>query len=166
MGWTDQSLTAPTTQKLPGSSRWARNATDRFLVFGHESPFHGSCNETSGGITTWDTRKWRTKHSFEQIDEYKVTNGSYTDGSPPVGVVGCTPLWFDDHPKFRNGGLVAAAWAEHGTRILEVSKTGTISEKGYFVPFAGETAAAYWLTDDIVYAIDLTRGIDILRVAG
>ncbi|MGH2808277.1 MAG: hypothetical protein ACRDKT_13490, partial [Actinomycetota bacterium] len=90
--------------------------------------------------------------------------GTYTDGSPPAGAVGCSPLWFDDHPRFRNGGLVASAWAEHGTRILEVSRTGRIAEKGYFVPFAGETAAAYWITDEIVYAIDLTRGIDILRV--
>lgn len=31
------------------------------------------------------------------------------------------------------------------------------------MPFGGETGAAHWLTDEIVYTVDLTRGIDILR---
>jgi hypothetical protein len=31
------------------------------------------------------------------------------------------------------------------------------------VPYAGSTSAAYWLNNDIVYAVDYTRGIDILR---
>jgi hypothetical protein len=34
------------------------------------------------------------------------------------------------------------------------------------LPSAGSTSAAYWITRDIVYAVDYTRGIDILRYAG
>jgi hypothetical protein len=33
----------------------------------------------------------------------------------------------------------------------------------WFVPFAGSTSAAYWVNRRIVYAVDYTRGIDILR---
>ncbi|MGH2807113.1 MAG: LVIVD repeat-containing protein, partial [Actinomycetota bacterium] len=65
--WTDQSLGLPGNQLLPGSSRWPRNATDRFLLFGYESPFGGTCSkETAGAITTWDTRNWRKRHSFKE----------------------------------------------------------------------------------------------------
>lgn len=39
-------------------------------------------------------------------------------------------------------------------------------EKGLFLPLGGETIATYWVTDEIVYAIDTTRGIDILRYGG
>lgn len=34
------------------------------------------------------------------------------------------------------------------------------------LPSAGSTSAAYWITRDIVYAVDYTRGIDILRYTG
>jgi hypothetical protein len=38
--------------------------------------------------------------------------------------------------------------------------------KGYFLPNAGSTSAAYWINRNIVYAVDDTRGIDILRYNG
>ena len=43
---------------------------------------------------------------------------------------------------------------------------GSLTETGWFMPWGGETSAAYWVTDDLVYAIDFNRGIDILRVTG
>jgi len=112
---------------------------------------------------TWDASAWRTSHSFRLIDEFRVANGTYTDGNPAAGAFGCTTMWFDDHPAFRDGGLVASAFFEHGTRFLSINKKGRISEVGYFMPAAGSTIAAYWITDEIVYAIDIYRGIDILK---
>jgi hypothetical protein len=47
-----------------------------------------------------------------------------------------------------------------------VSDQGKVSEEGYFLPYRGDTSAAYWLTDEIVYAVDYERGIDILRYKG
>jgi hypothetical protein len=72
-------------------------------------------------------------------------------------------MWFQEHPDFASGGLVASAFFEHGTRFLEVDRKGKIAEVGYFMPAAGETIATYWITDEIVYAIDISRGIDILQ---
>jgi hypothetical protein len=96
-------------------------------------------------------------------DVYRVDGGAYVDGRPPANT-GCGH-WFDTHPEWRNGGLVAMAWYEHGVRLLSVDGDGKIEEAGYFVPVDGATSAAYWVTDEIVYATDYNgRGIDILRV--
>ena len=145
------------------SNRWPNGGRDRFYLVQGETPLSRFCNENSGAFMTWDASKWRKTHTFSVIDEFRVDNGTYTDGSPPVGIWGCTNMWFDDHPKFRNGGSVAAAFFEHGTRFLDVDKKGEISEAGYFMPHGGNTIASYWITNDLVYAIDMNRGIDILR---
>ena len=36
-------------------------------------------------------------------------------------------------------------------------------EVGYFLGHGADASAAYWVTADVVYSIDLDRGIDILR---
>lgn len=60
--------------------------------------------------------------------------------------------------------LVAAAWYEHGTRLLSVDKaSGEITQKGFFQPVAGSASAAHWINDEYVYVVDYVRGVDILR---
>jgi hypothetical protein len=49
---------------------------------------------------------------------------------------------------------------------LKVSGRGQIRRVGYFLPHAGSTSAAYWLGRKVVYAVDYTRGINILRYTG
>lgn len=149
--------------RLIHSNRWPRRGRDDFFLVQGETPLTGVCNEDSGAFMTWDASRWKKTRSFTMIDEYRVANGNFADGSPPAGVLGCTNMWFSEHPDFRNGGLVASGFFEHGTRFLDVDRRGEITEVGYFMPFGGETIAAYWVTDNIVYAIDQTRGIDILR---
>lgn len=99
-------------------------------------------------------------------DTYAVGNGVYADGSPAVNALGCSAHWFDDQPDFRDGGLIAAGYYEHGTRFLEVTTDGRLLERGYFLPHAGSTSAAYWLDERTVWAVDYTRGIDILEWTG
>lgn len=152
-----------TDQRLIHSLRWPNRGRDRFFLVQGETPTSTTCDEQSGAFMTWDTRGYRKTHSFRLVDEFRVTNGTVVDGNPPVNGLGCTTMWFQEHPTFRGGGLVAAAFFEHGTRFLEVDRRGKISERGYFLPAGGETIATYWITQDIVYAIDTTRGIDILR---
>lgn len=152
--------------RLIHSNRWPRSGRDDFFLVQGETPFSGRCDEDSGAFMTWDARTWRKTRTFRMIDEFRVTNGTLVDGDPPAGAFGCTVMWFQEHPDFRNGGLVAAAFFEHGTRFLDVDRRGRISQVGYFTPAGGSTIAAYWITDEIVYAIDVTRGIDILRFAG
>jgi hypothetical protein len=142
-------------------NEWPNRATDRFLLVGGESTGPNCAGDASSAFMTWDASRWKKTRSFTMIDEYRLENGLPTDGNALVNSF-CTH-WFDPHPTFKNGGTVAMAWYEHGSRFLDISSTGQIKEIGWFVPVAGATSATYWITDEIVYAVDYQRGIDILR---
>ena len=142
---------------------WPRRMKDKFLLVGGESG-GPQCGSPSASFMTWDATRWKNTKTFTMIDEYRVEQGLPTEGNAPADLY-CAH-WFSTHPNYRNGGLVAMAWYEHGTRLLRVDKKGKISEAGWFLPFGGSTSAAYWVTDDIVYAIDYNRGFDILRFSG
>lgn len=149
--------------RLIHSVRWPNGGRERFFLVQGETPFSQKCETDSGAFMTWDTRGYSKTRTFRMADEYRVVNGTVTDGNPPANAAGCTTMWFQEHPDYRNGGVVAAAFFEHGTRFLSVDPRGKIREEGFFLPLGGETIAVYWVTDEIVYAIDVTRGIDILR---
>lgn len=152
--------------RLIHSVGWPRRMKDRFILVQGETPISVNCKETSGAFMTWDASKWRKTGEFRMIDEFRVVNGTMVDGNPPANALGCTAMWFDEHPDFRNGGLVVSGFFEHGARFLDVSPDGKIEEVGYFTPAGGATYATYWANDEIVYAIDIVRGIDILRFNG
>jgi hypothetical protein len=81
--------------------------------------------------------------------------------------MGCSVHWFEPHKSFRNGGLVAMASYENGTRFLQIGKDGKITEVGFFEPLGGATSAPHWAPDGrTVYAIDYQRGLDVLRWNG
>lgn len=151
------------------SNLWPRNAKDRWAMSTGETwtPGNATCNENDAGFTTWDTSRWKKTKTLRKVDTYFMKNGTFTDGNPAVNApFGCSSHWFDTHPKWRNGGVVAAAFYNHGTRFLSVDKKGKISESGYFLPHGGGTSAAYWIDSKIVYAIDYQRGFDVLRYNG
>ena len=74
----------------------------------------------------------------------------------------CSAHYFD-----ARGGLVAQGWYEQGTRFLDVSDPRDIRQVGFWIPNKTLTwGAIYPPTDptgEIVYALDNTRGIDVLR---
>jgi hypothetical protein len=148
------------------TGRWANGGKDKFLLMAGETNFKPRCNETNGAFMTWDASKWKKTHTFTMIDEYRMTNGTYADGKPAVNAVGCSSHWHEASPHFKNGGIVAAAFFEHGTRFINVSSTGKIKETDWFMPHGGSTGAVYWITDEILYAVDYTRGIDIIKYTG
>lgn len=173
--------TATNTGRRAHTVRWPNRGSDRFILASFETngrprcdhgshALHGSAAEgalgKAGDFVVFDTKRWRKTQTFVPVDDYQVTNGTYTDGGPPVNALGCSAHWFQQHPSFRNGGLVAIGFYDHGTRFVRVDKRGQIHEAGYFLPPGAETSAAYWVSDRIVYAIDYTRGIDILRYNG
>ena len=131
-------------QWLFHSGLWPNRGTDRFLLMEGEG--------TSGPFLTYDTRDWKRSGTFRLIDSYTV------EGST------ASSHWFDEHPDFDDGGLVVIGWYGKGARFLEVGPDGKIEEVGWFEPHAQRSGfSAYWLSKDIVYAIDLYRGIDILK---
>src|SRR3712207_5577252 len=90
-----------------------------------------------------------------------------SDGNPPTQILGCSAHWFEEHPTFRNGGLTALAEYEQGTRFLQVTADGKLRQLGYFLPLGGSTSAPHWAPDGrTVYAIDYTRGLDVIRYEG
>lgn len=153
-------------QRFQHTAVWPRKGKDRWVLMAGETNFAPRCNAGSGAFTTFDSKGWKKTGLLNFVDEYRVENGTYADGRPAANVIGCSSHWHEEHPKFRNGGIVAAAFFEHGTRFLDIAKNGEISEAGYFMPHAGSTGAVYWRTKDLLYTVDYMRGIDILRFTG
>jgi LVIVD repeat len=154
------------TDKREHSVAWPRKGKDRFILSSFETNATPRCEAGTGAFTVWYAGNWKVSRTFHILDEWKITNGAYVDGRPAANGLGCSPHWFEEHPRFHNGGIVAVGFYDHGTRFLRVSPKGKVSEEGYFLPWKGSTSAAYWLTPRIVYSIDYERGIDILRYKG
>ena len=149
------------------SGTWPRDTKDRWVMMQGEKNFQPRCNKANNGpFQTYDTTGYQKTGQFRLVDTYAVENGTYQDGGPPANALGCSAHWFTEHESFKNGGLVAVGYYEHGTRFLDVASNGKIKEVGYFVPWGGSTSGAWWASKDIVYAVDYTRGIDILRYTG
>ena len=147
---------------------WPSNGTDRFALVGGETNVTPNCDaQQSAAFSTWDaSRAYSTGHFYE-IDEYHLHNGDYLNGSPPANVSGCSTHWFEAHPTFHNGGLVALADYEHGDRFLQILPNGKINEVGLFEPLGGAASAMHWAAGGrVVYSIDYQRGIDVLRWNG
>ncbi len=150
------------------SGVWPRHGYDEFVVMQGEMNFKPRCDRGQGPVMTYratnvpDSNKYR----FEMVDRYRVKNGTYADGAPAVNALGCSAHWFEVHPTWKDGGMLAAGYYEHGTHFLNVAGDGQITRRGYFLPAAGSTSAAYWINRNVVYAVDYTRGIDILRYTG
>ena len=154
-------------EKREHSVVWPRSGKDRFILSSFETNGTPRCEAGTGAFTVWDATHWKETKDFTVLDEWFIENGTWTDGRPGVSApLGCSPHWFQEHPDFHNGGIVAIGYYDHGTRFLEVSDKGKVSEAGYFLPWRGSTSAAYWVTDEIVYSIDYERGFDILRFKG
>ena len=152
------------------SVQWPNMGRDNFLLAAGETwvpAADAQCTDNTAGFTTWDTRNYKKTRTFKLIDVFRPTAGDLVNGSPPLNApFGCSTHWFQQHPTFEDGGLVAAGMYNHGTRFLKVSRKGKISEVDWFVPTAGGTSATYWRTKRIVYAIDYQRGFDILKYNG
>ena len=154
----------------PGDNRfmhgnlWPRQTKDRWMLAGGETS--GTCDaETDGAFMVFDTRNWQKTKKLRMVDDYTVTTGLPSEGKNLVDQF-CAH-WFSTHPTYRDGGVVAMGWYEHGTRLLDVNKkTGKISEIGWFLPLAGSTSAAYWVDRTTLYAVDYQRGIDVIRWNG
>lgn len=151
----------------PGDSRfvhanlWPNAGRDRFLLVGGETAGTACSAKDAGAFMTWDTKDWQRTGKFTLVDSYRAPDGLPNDGAFPVETY-CTH-WFTTRPGYRDGGIVAEGWYEHGTRFLNVSRTGKISEIGWFIPAGTTASAAYWVNKDVLYLLDYNRGLDIVK---
>ena len=138
---------------------WPRAGKDRFLLVGSESGM--LCGTPKdGSFMVYDTKNHEKTKSFKYLGDYSLAKGMPTEGRAQVNQH--CGHWFQPHPSFKDGGLVAVAWYGFGTRFVEVTKTGKIVEKGWFLG-GGAASSAYWISPDVVYSLDYVRGIDIIK---
>ena len=148
---------------------WPRRGKDELILTATEGT-HVRCEtrdeQDSAAFEVWDASRWKKTHTFTSLGQWSVPgNGVWTDGQPPVsGYYGCSAHWFQEHPDFNGGGLVALGFYGHGVRFLDVERNGDTEEVGFFLGWGANTSAAYWITDEIVYTVDMQRGIDVLRM--
>ena len=156
------------------SNRWPRLGLDKFALVGGEKNAQPQCSDQVSAFMVWDATPalnpdgtFKKDGTFKLLDEVRPKSGTYTDGRSPYNALGCSVHWFQEHPEFRNGGLVALAEYEQGTRFLQITPAGKIIEQGYFLPLGGSASSALWNPDGKhIYNIDYTRGIDVLKWSG
>lgn len=99
------------------------------------------------------------------LDTWDISQGVLPG---PEDTRAASAAFCSSHYFTESGGLVANAWYQQGVRFLDVRDPANIRQVGYFVIPDGEVWAAYFAPTDptqtIVYALDLTHGIDILRI--
>jgi hypothetical protein len=160
-------LAAPDGQKrFTHSVEWPQAGASKIMMSGGETNARPTCGETNGAFSTFTVKAGNSNAPvFTYADQYKLQMGSYEDGNTPAGgyKLGCSVHWFQQHPSFKDGGTVALAAYESGTRFLDVAKDGAITEKGFFLPLDSSASAAHWAPDGrTVYVIDYLRGIDVI----
>jgi hypothetical protein len=145
---------------------WPRNGRDRFILGDFETNATPRCEAGGGDFSTFDASEIGTSRGvteFKRIDSYYLANGNFGDGNPVANGLGCSPHWFSVRPSWADGGVVALGAYDHGTKFLRVDPTGKISEIGHLLAPGTNASAAYWITCDIVYSVDYTRGLDVMR---
>ena len=161
------------------SAAWPRGGKDNLLLMGAEVAPQGQTSNAGSdcaqdnvhALATWDARAAvkrgpRPGANFTKLSEWRVAGrGAYADGNAPAHVLYCGH-WFDPHPDWKNGGIVAIGNYDWGTRFVDVASNGEMKEVGYFQPIAGHTSSVEWISDDIVYVQDYRRGLEILRFTG
>ncbi|MEC9052016.1 MAG: hypothetical protein VX747_06120, partial [Actinomycetota bacterium] len=123
----------------------------------------------AGSFQTWWVRRLDGEPgSIVPLDKVELSDlGTYP---LPVGAF-CSSHWFD----YRPGGLVAVGFYGGGTQILDVSDPREITSHASAVWGASEVWDAMWVPvykdgkqtqrrTNIVYAIDLLRGLDVYAV--
>jgi hypothetical protein len=155
------------TARTPGflhANLWPHQGQDRFVLAGGEAMGPACDDSASATFMTLDASAFATTHTFPLVDQYRMHTGAVVDGRQAAS--SWCVHWFSAHPSFANGGLVAIAWYEQGTRFLRVDGAGKIEEIGYYLPTAGQASDADWITDRILYVADYLRGVDIVRFTG
>jgi hypothetical protein len=163
-----KALYAGDAAKFVHSARWPRDGKDKLLLTGGERNFRGRCELNDSEFSVYSADGVKKTKNFELLSQVgPAGNGFYADGKPVAGPLGCSVHWFQEHPTFRNGGLVAISEYEDGVRFLQIGKDGSITEQGYFLSLGSSSSSPKWAgKDDVLYSIDYLRGIDILRWTG
>ena len=112
--------------KFVHSARWPREGSDKFVLTGGEENFTARCERNNSEFSVYSAEQvlagasTRFEGPLAQVPP--AGNGTYVDGKPVAGALGCSVHWFQEHETFRDGGLVAISEYEDGVRFLQIER--------------------------------------------
>ena len=160
---------------LPHAFRYKANApaslkNGNVLLVTEEDYENPDCS-TAGSFQTWRVGNLKDPNAITPLDKVELTDlGGEAEGIFPESAF-CSAHWFDYHQS----GIVAVAYYNGGTRLLDVRDPKNIKPFG-FAQGGGETWDAYWVPKrdennrallsrtNIFYSVDLVRGLDVYEV--
>jgi uncharacterized membrane protein YgcG len=157
---------SPEPEKRWHSVEWPRQGLDNFVLATFETNATPRCEAGGGDFAVFDASRAAETGQLERRSTWLLsnTNDEHSSGNPATNAgLGCSPHWFSVRPSWHNGGVVALGAYDHGVKFLRVDPFGGVTEVGHFRAPGTNASAAYWITCDIVYVVDYTRGFDILR---
>lgn len=148
---------------------WPAQGRSRFQLA--QSLFNGEdlfCTSPAP-LLVYDTT---VRTARKPVGQFTPTRGTYVDGSPAANPrLSCGGGPLDLHPAHgARGGLVLSSQLEHGVRVLRLDARGQLTERAWALTPGGSTVNALWAGAaqdvSVVYALDDTRGIEVLRYMG
>lgn len=120
-----------------------------------------------GSVQTWqiqpgvENSDGSTKLKLLDMWTTELNELQTQSGRSPATVM-CSAHWFDEAD-----GLLAQGWYDQGVRIMDIRNPLDIRQVGYWAT-QGEFWGAYYAPTDpthsIVYGLDITSGIDVLKI--
>ncbi len=136
-------------------SSWLLRGRDRFVLTSTEKRRCSSDHE--GALVTFDSKGWPVDRRFEVADTYRYR------GRAEQSENSCAAYYFDVHPEFPGSRLIVLPNGLEGTRIVRIKTNGNIDEVDSFVPPVSNVWLAFWVNDEIFYALNATGEVYILR---
>ena len=139
--------------------------TDDTLAVTEEDYLKPGC-DGQGSLQTWQITDERNSDGTQKLKLLDLWTTELNELATQVGrspaTINCSAHWFDE-----SGGLLAQGWYDQGVRFLDVSQPANIRQVGFYAT-SGTFWGAYFAPTDpeheIVYALDVTSGVDVLRI--
>lgn len=145
------------------------NAGNVLLVT--EEDYENTDCATAGSFQTWHVERLDgSPGAIRPLD--RINPVSVGTGLSLPQMAFCSAHWFDHH----RSGIVAQGFYQGGARFIDVRDPSDIKEYGYFTTGVSEVWDTYWVPEfnaqgiatgrktNLVYAVDLIRGLDVLEV--
>jgi len=136
-----------------------------------EEDYENTDCATAGSFQTWKVTTLSGRPSaVRPLDRINPVTEGGGGISPPRNAF-CSAHWFDYHPS----GIVALATYAGGLRLIDVRDPKNLEQYGFATFGASEVWDAYWAPkrnsrgeaigkSNIVYTVDLVRGLDVYSV--
>jgi len=144
------------------TAMWPQGGDDRFVLTSFETNATPNCQAGSGEFAVFDATRWRETGKFKEISTY-VSRTDVLQRRPTGQRARLLAALVQRPAELARRRRGRAGAYDNGTQFLRVSGDGKPTEIGYAVLPGTEASGAYWVSCDVVYTVDYTRGVDILK---